>query len=135
MTTLSEFCKKVYSEKLNKPYGQDLHNLTTCVRNKDMLAINFLLNDIKYQLNLALLEACGVGDLSIVELLIKSGADGHLKNSEPLVRAAGSGYVKLVKFLLKNGSDKHDLKRAYYCADLNGKTRVMELLEKYGASY
>ena len=52
-----------------------------------------------------LTASCHKGNLEIVDLLIKAGADLELGNPKPRFLASESGHEKVVDLLLKQGAD------------------------------
>ena len=57
--------------------------------------------------NKALNKACEEGQLEVVELLLKYGADVHTNNDEALRIACEEGELKVVEVLLEYGADVH----------------------------
>ncbi len=83
-----------------------------------------------------LLSACGSGQVSVVSLLLKYGANIHQRNKysgyTALHKAAEKGYTELVKILLHNGSNlfenTKDGDNALHLAAENGHQNMIELL-------
>ena len=83
-----------------------------------------------------LLSACGSGQVSVVSLLLKYGANIHQRNKysgyTALHKAAEKGYTELVKILLHNGSNlfenTKDGDNALHLAAENGHHIMIELL-------
>ncbi|KIL95639.1 hypothetical protein FAVG1_00377 [Fusarium avenaceum] len=83
----------------------------------------------------ALMVACGLGRINIVQQLIDLGADKDTvtdSGSSILDIAALYGHTKVVEFLLQTGVDKHRQDRAggtaLHSAAMNGKVRIVQLL-------
>ncbi|RDD34218.1 ankyrin repeat protein [Wolbachia endosymbiont of Cylisticus convexus] len=91
-------------------------------RNKDKV----VKPTIDEQGNTPLHTAAWEGNLEVVKLLLKHGADVHAENFErktPLHFAAWEGGLKVVKLLLKHRADVHakDFERKLLCILLLGK--------------
>ncbi|XP_057329968.1 uncharacterized protein LOC130670570 [Microplitis mediator] len=89
--------------------------------------------------------AARVGDIKLVELRIRQGADvngSERKGSSPLHMAAWYGHPKIIELLIKNGARLDSVlngptKNGYtplHLACLNNKIKCVKVLLKYGAS-
>ncbi|XP_053593933.1 ankyrin-2-like [Microplitis demolitor] len=89
--------------------------------------------------------AARVGDIKLVKLQIRQGADVNasgVKSSSPLHEAAWYGHPKIIKLLIKNGAHLESVsngptKYGYtplHLACLNNKIECVKVLLKYGAS-
>lgn len=63
--------------------------------------------DIHYNSDIALRGACSRGHLKVVQCLVEARADIHAKNEEALLLACHEGYLPVVQFLIEKGVDIH----------------------------
>ena len=88
-----------------------------------------------------LLEACRLGDLDVVQVLIRRGADVETRDEDmkrsALHLAAFCGYVDVVKVLIQKGADVNavdeDKETALHWAAKNGRADVVKVLIQKGA--
>ncbi len=91
--------------------------------------------------NTVLIEASQIGNLKIVELLLKNNADPNIKDSygdTALIEASAGGFFEIVKLLLENNADIN-IKNTYnntalIYASRYGHLKIVKLLKKYGAN-
>lgn len=93
------------------------------------------------QLDIQLIESCLIGNIDIIEALIKDGADINSHNQEgvsPLMAAVSAGQIEVVNKLLEcqanvNAKDISGNTALIYGA-LNGNSEIIEILLLSGAS-
>ncbi|MEK0338334.1 MAG: ankyrin repeat domain-containing protein [Nitrosopumilus sp.] len=86
-------------------------------------------------LNNELIKSSYDGRISVVELLLKCGADVHADNDEALKWASFYSYLNIIKLLLKYGADIHaNDDEALQVASRNGHYDVVKLLLDVGAN-
>src|ERR1043166_5100988 len=80
----------------------------------------------------ALMLAAEYGQLDIISLLLKAGADIHAGRDMALRDAAEAGRVEVVQFLLEQGADTHAVDdEALHLAAKNGHLEVAKLLREW----
>jgi hypothetical protein len=74
------------------------------------------------------------GHLSVVKLLLESGANVHADDNDAIILASQNGHLDVVKLLLEYGSDVHEQNNyAIQYASQNGHLYVVKLLLESGA--
>ncbi len=139
----TEMCQKELAEVralINSP-------LHLSAKRGDVDAMTQLLDDgaeVEMEINgkTSLYYACEKGHVDAARLLVKRGADVHRTDSNNctlLLVACGFGHIEIVQLLLDSGAVS-DLDRAdndgdtpMSCANEEGHTAVVDLLEKYAS--
>ncbi len=88
-------------------------------------------------------NACALGDVDTVELLLASGADpntpepGIAPRGGALHAAAGKGHLKIARMLLERGADPNaEVESSGNCMHIAGRnTKMLKLLASYGGEY
>lgn len=89
----------------------------------------------KFELNQKLIEFSNKGNIQVVQLLLKAGADVRAENNYAIRWASKYGYVEIVKLLIRAGANvttKNNF--AIRWASENGHTQVVKLLLEAGAT-
>ena len=78
--------------------------------------------------------ACSFGHISVIKLLVDSGANVRYDNDSLLVLASSNGYVDLVKYLIEKGCTPSSAdSTALFFACQDGDLRIVRLLVENGA--
>jgi ankyrin repeat protein len=86
--------------------------------------------------------AAGLGDIEMMEMLLRKGANievkGYRNLCEPIHLAAGKGHIEAVEFLLKNGAyidaKDRDNETPLHDAAYNNQAEMIDYLVKHGAN-
>jgi ankyrin repeat protein len=77
-------------------------------------------------------HASGHGNLPLVELLVKKGADIHHWNDMVLSSAVYGGHLDVVKFLVNNGADVQTLSYHRVSIDSIENVDILEFIQSCG---
>lgn len=83
----------------------------------------------------ALWIAVDMGDLEMVKLLTRHGANIHVNDDEPLLSAAEQGYTEIVEFLTRNGASAKYVSDEIYDLTMKnatekGYTEITDILKR-----
>ena len=97
------------------------------------LAMKIMLNNDESinNINDKFIEASIYGYSNVVKLLIKSGADIHVRNNEALICASYYGHLSVVKLFIDSGANIHDRNnQAIISASYEGHLSVIKIIKQ-----
>lgn len=84
------------------------------------------------ELSASLMKASSLGDLEIVEYLVKNGTDIHASDDYCVVIASKNGHLDVVEYLITNGADIFTTNHSIIGACENGHLDIVKCLIKHG---
>jgi ankyrin repeat protein len=104
------------------------------IRNVEYLLPITIEKGLQEEINISLCVASKNCHLAIMNLLIKSGADIHYNNDQPLIEAIKAGHPESVRVLLRNGANVHvgDDTLVIKCCRSGDNIEILKILVDYG---